>query len=84
MAGIINKYVPMRLEFWLIIGLLAACDSGEKPAVARMSRESAAGFRLLRQDRPGEGKRWPFCSGLPRKIRRAWKSTTIWAWRIRA
>ena len=54
MAGIINKYVPMRLEFWLIIGLLAACDSGEKPAVARMSRESTAGFRLLRQDRPGE------------------------------
>ena len=40
----------MRLECWLIIGLLAACDSGEKPADrASISRESAEGFRLLQQ-----------------------------------
>ena len=51
--------MQMRLEFWLIIGLLAACDSGEKPTVASrdrpsISRESAEGFRLLQQGRPGE------------------------------
>ena len=48
----------MRLEFWLIIGLLAACDSGEKPAASEervsISQESAEGFRLLQQGRPGE------------------------------
>ena len=45
----------MRLEFWLIIGLLAACDSGEKPADRlSISRESAEGFRLLQQGQPGK------------------------------
>ena len=45
----------MRLEFWLIIGLLAACDGSEKSADRpSISQESAEGFRLLQQGRPGE------------------------------